>query len=268
MLVRDYFDSTVQSWETIYEGHTLYATIYQERLRAALKAVDDLALGTGRAALDVGCGPGLASTQLAQRGFSVDAIDTSVIMVERTLRRARREGVHSAVRGSVSDVCALAFAEATFDLVFVVGVSEWLASLEQPLADISRILKPGGHLVLTADNSWALSCLLDPLQHPLVVPIKRALGSLVRLVWPQRRPLRIYARSSRSLKDALGRAGLTPTSAATLGFGPFTFLNRSLVPDSVGHALHRQLHALARHAAPLRAAGFVHILVAHKPLQR
>lgn len=265
MLVRDYFDGTVQTWEAIYARPTLYATIYRQRLRAALRCIDDLGLGADRAALDVGCGPGFGSAHLARRGFCVDAIDTSPRMVEGTLGRARREGVASQVRGSVSDIRALAFADAAFDVVLVVGVSEWLASLERPLAEVARVLKPGGQLVLTADNSWALSCLLDPLQHPFVVPIKRALGGALHRLWPARRPLRTYARSSRALRSALGRAGLTPTSGTTLGFGPFTFFNRSLLSDAAGETVHRRLEALARHAPPLRACGLVHIVVARKP---
>lgn len=265
MLVRDYFDATVDAWEAIYRRRTVYATIYQQRLRAALRCVDDLALGPGRAALDVGCGPGLATAHLARRGLAVDAIDTSARMVAITLARARAEGVAANVRGSVSDIRALPFADGAFDVVLVVGVSEWLASLAAPLAEVTRVLQPGGRLVLTADNSWGLSCLLDPLQNPLVVPIKRALGGALRRLRPARRPLRTYARSSRALKDALGRAGLIPTSASTLGFGPFTFLNRSLLSDGAGHALQRRLERLAPHAPPLRAAGLVHLIVARKP---
>jgi SAM-dependent methyltransferase len=262
MLVRDYFDATVDTWEAIYQRRTVYAAIYRQRLRAALQRIDDLTLGPGRTALDIGCGPGFATTHLARRGLFVDAIDASARMVGLTLARARSEGLDRHVRGTISDIRALSFADAAFDVVLAVGVSEWLASLEQPLAEVARVLKPGGYLVFTADNGWALSCLLDPLQHPLVVPLKRALGGALHRLWPARRPLRTYARSSSTLKSALRRAGLTPTSASTLGFGPFTFLNRSLLPDAVGQALDRRLEALAGHASPLRGAGLVHILVA------
>jgi SAM-dependent methyltransferase len=266
MLVKEYFDATVHAWEAIYQRGTVYSTIYQQRLRAALQSVDSLALGPGRRALDVGCGPGFGTAHLARRGFFVDAVDTSAKMVDLTLCRARGEGLHSHVRGSVSDIHALPFSDLAFDLVLVVGVSEWLASLEQPLREVARVLRPGGHLVLTADNSWALSCLIDPLHNPLVVPIKRALGAALRRVWPARRPLRTYARASTTLEAALLRAGLTPTAASTLGFGPFTFFNQSLLPDSIGQAVHRRLQALARHSVlPLRAAGLVHLLVARKP---
>lgn len=263
-IVEDYFEATLPTWEDIYRRETVYATIYRERLRAALRSVDELRLAPGSAALDVGCGPGLGTAELARRGFTVDAVDTSARMIEVTLARARREGVHARVHGSVADIRALSFAAGAFDLAFVVGVSEWLPSLDEPLAELARVLKPGGHLVLTADNSWALSCLVDPLHHPLVTPAKRAVGRALRRVWPARRPLRTYARSRRALEGALRGAGLVPRSAATLGFGPFTLFNRPLVPERWGRALHRTLSALAARWPPLRGAGLVHVVVARK----
>jgi SAM-dependent methyltransferase len=265
MVVRQYFAATLSNWEHVYRHRDVYATIYQERLQAALGLVDQLPLEPGRVALDVGCGPGFATTALATRGFSVHAADTVPEMVGLTLSRARTEGVRAHVCGSVCDIRALSFADASFDLVFVVGVSEWLDTLDGALAEVARVLKPAGHLVLSADNSWALCFLLDPLHNPLVVPIKRAIGAALRSVWTQRRVLRTHAYSSRVLDGALRRAGLTKRAALTLGYGPFSFFNRGVVPDRVGHALHRGLRALANgRLAVLRAAGLVHLVVASR----
>jgi SAM-dependent methyltransferase len=261
--VREYFDATTAEWEAIYRRPTLYATIYRERLHAALRCVDELRLvGT---AVDIGCGPGLGTCSLARRGLWVLAVDASAGMVERTLARARADRLGSAVRGAVCDITSLPLPDDAFELAFVVGVSEWLPALERPLAEIARVLRPGGALALTADNSWALARLLDPLHHPLVVPGKRALGRALRWVWPSRRPLRVHARSRGELESALRRAGLTPMVAQTLGYGPFTLFNQRLVPDSLGHTLHRWLESLAARGVPwLDGAGLSHVLVARK----
>jgi SAM-dependent methyltransferase len=265
MLVREYFASTLPAWEAVYQRRTLYATIYQQRLSVALETIDELRLAPGSAALDIGCGPGMGTAGLLRRGFRVHAVDASPAMIARTLARVRSEGVPATVRGGVCDIHALPFRDAAFDLVLVVGVSEWLASLDEPLAEVARVLKMGGWLVLTADNSWALSCLLDPIQHPLVVPFKRAIGRILGRVWRSRRPLRTHARSARALERGLRRAGLVRWRSATLGFGPFTLFGRSLLPDGLGHALDRRLAALGRlPASPLRAAGLVHVVVAAK----
>src|SRR5262249_25368403 len=158
----------------IYRCPTLYATIYRERLHAALRCVDTL--GLVGSAVDIGCGPGLGTRSLAQRGFRVLGVGASARMVGRTPGRARARRPRSAVRGVVCDVRSLPLPNDAFELALVVGVSEWLAALERPLAEIARVLRSGGALVLTADNSWSLARLIDPLHHPLVVPGKRALG--------------------------------------------------------------------------------------------
>jgi SAM-dependent methyltransferase len=258
MLLRDYFANTAAEWDAVYRRPTLYASFYRRRLEAALACVDALAPVWGRAALDVGCGPGLGSLALARRGFRVHAVDATAKMVARTVSRAR--AVQLPVVGSVADLRRLPLADSTIDLAFVVGVSEWLAQLDGALRELGRVLAPGGALVLTADNSLALSCLVDPLQHPLVVPWKRALGVALRRLRPERRPLRTFARSRRTLVTAMRRAGFELILAQTLGFGPFTFFNRAVIPDSLGHALDRRLQSISW----LRGAGLTHILVAAK----
>jgi SAM-dependent methyltransferase len=265
MDVQTYFDATFPEWEEVYRRRTVYSIIYQERLSAALRSVDALRLPPRSTAVDIGCGPGFGTVGLARRGFRVHAVDTSSRMVELTLARAHRQGVGAAVEGSLSDIRALRLRASRFDLALVVGVSEWMETLAQPLDEVRRILKPGGTLVLTADNSWALSSLLEPLQNPLVVPVKRALGGVLRRLWPGWRPLRVYPRSRVALTEALSRAGLELRSSATLGFGPFTILNQRIVPEFVGQALHRRLQTLAEGSSGwLHDAGLVHVLVARK----
>jgi SAM-dependent methyltransferase len=259
MLVKRYFESTAADWEAIYRRQTLYASIYRERLRAALTCVDELGLEHAAAA-DIGCGPGLGTSALAHRGFRVHALDASPKMVGRTVARARAEGLASRVRGSVCDIRDLPLIDDAFDLVFVVGVSEWLEELERPLKEITRVLRPGGALVMTADNAWALASFLDPLHNPLVVPLKRALGRLKRRLAPRPRPLRVHPRSRHNLEEQLRRAGLVPTVMETLGFGPFTVFNQSVLPDSLGHSLQRRLETVRW----LRRAGLIHVVVARK----
>ena len=73
-----------------------------------------------------------------------------------------RAGLGSRVFAQVGHIDNLPFADATFELVVLIGVSEWLASLTQPLREIFRVLKPGGHLIISADNNWPLHQILDP----------------------------------------------------------------------------------------------------------
>jgi ubiquinone/menaquinone biosynthesis C-methylase UbiE len=264
---REYFERTLPEWEEVYRRPTLYATIYRERLRAALQCVEDLALAPGSAVVDIGCGPGFGTAELARRDFRVVAMDASAQMVKQAIARARSSGVGSHVRGCVADIRALPLGDGTQSLAFVIGVSEWLESLEAPHAEIARILRPGGWLVLSADNPWALSCLLDPLENPMVVPMKRAAGRALRRVWPRRKAIRTQAHSRRTIDEALRRAGLETTKRTTLGFGPLTFFHRGLLPERTSQALHHRLSALAsRPTSLLAATGLTQITVARRAL--
>jgi len=186
-LIQQHFRSTLPYWEEIYTDRTVYGRIYQERARRALACVDSIGLRADAPVLEIGCGPGVIATAMARKGVAVWAIDTLEEMVERTNAKAHRAGLGSRVFAQVGHIKSVPFTDATFDAVVVIGVSEWLASLAQPLREIFRVLKPGGHLIISADNNWPLHQLLDPVFNPALKPVKRRIGQLLRaLRWRTR----------------------------------------------------------------------------------
>ena len=91
-LVQQHFRSTFSYWEQIYAERSVYGRIYQERARRAIACADDLGLSSGAPVLEIGCGPGIITTALAQKGVSVWAIDSLQEMGERTKETARLAG--------------------------------------------------------------------------------------------------------------------------------------------------------------------------------
>src|SRR5262249_15957932 len=150
------FRSTLPYWEEIYGDRSVYGRIYQERARRTIDCADGLGLSAGTRVLEIGSGPGIITTAIAARGATVCAIDSLQGMVERTTVMADHAGVGSRVFAQAGHVDSVPFADATFDLVVLIGVTEWLISLTQPLREIFRVLKPGGHLIISADNNWPL----------------------------------------------------------------------------------------------------------------
>lgn len=104
--------------------------------------------------LDVGCGPGHAAVLLAggAQAARVTGLDSSPEMVRLAARRARRVG-QSNVAFVQGDACALPFPEARFDLVFsIASIKHWVAP-SRGLAEIARVLVPGGRaVILEADR--------------------------------------------------------------------------------------------------------------------
>ena len=109
--------------------------------------------------LDCSCGTGQLAVGLAGRGMRVVATDASEAMIRRTAALAEEFGASvRAVRASWEELPDH-FEDDTFDMVFCVGNSlhhaAGAAGRGAALESMSRILRPGGHLVLTS-RTWEL----------------------------------------------------------------------------------------------------------------
>ena len=82
--VDDRFNSEVEFWNDIYKKESVLSYILRQRQAMALQFVDALSLPNGSRALEVGCGAGLLAISLAKKGFTVNAVDHAMAMVERT----------------------------------------------------------------------------------------------------------------------------------------------------------------------------------------
>lgn len=99
----------------------------------------------GKRALDLGCGGGLLSAYLAQRGARWIGVDVS----NASLRvGSERLGA----RFARADVLRLPVADETMDVVLAADVLEHVTSLDAALAEAARVLKPGGHLYVNTIN--------------------------------------------------------------------------------------------------------------------
>jgi SAM-dependent methyltransferase/uncharacterized protein YndB with AHSA1/START domain len=132
-------------------------------LAAVLEAA--AALPRGRA-LDVPCGPGHASQALHRLGFQVTAADLDPSAF------AGSEGI----RFEKLDLdLPLPFADASFELVHCGDGIEHLESPLRALRELSRVLAPGGHLILTTPNYTSLERRLRFLvSGSLAKPLPRA----------------------------------------------------------------------------------------------
>jgi SAM-dependent methyltransferase len=96
--------------------------------------------------LEVGSGPGRLAVRLAQEpsGVTLTGVDISGAMVERAARRAAGAGLSERVRFEVGDVAALPHSDEDFDaVVSTLSLHHW-SNPASGLAEIHRVLKPGG----------------------------------------------------------------------------------------------------------------------------
>src|SRR5262249_48210875 len=121
--------------------------------RAAWNRVFDLALAgrSGLDALDVGCGTGFLSLELAARGHRVTGIDFAPAMLE--LARGKAPEAGAAGGFEEADAEQLPFAAASFDLVVTRHVLWTLPHPEAAIDDWRRVLRPGGRLAIIDGQS-------------------------------------------------------------------------------------------------------------------
>ena len=106
----------------------------------------------GRRILDAGCGSGPLSAALRDRGATMTGFDSSAKMLQLARRRlGPAADLHLADLGS-----PLPFPDAAFDDVIACLVLHYLQDWTAPLAELRRVLRPGGRLIVAVDHPYAV----------------------------------------------------------------------------------------------------------------
>jgi SAM-dependent methyltransferase len=170
--------------------------------------------------LDLGCGFGTGTVALARSAAHVIAIDPSPQRVRLTAARLHAEGLKNATVVQ-ADALELGLATDSFDLVTVIGVLEWLShgsadplrTQRRVLAEVSRVLKPGGVLLLGIENRFSAHYFGGlPEEHiglRFVSLLPRPLGDVYARLAGRGR-VTTYTHSRVALLRLLREAGLEP----------------------------------------------------------
>lgn len=119
---------------------------------AMLNLAGDVA---GRSILDAGCGSGPLSAALRDRGAIMTGFDLSEVMIELARRRL---GEDADLR--VHDLAApLPYDDAAFDDVVASLVLHYLEDWAAPLAELRRVLRPGGRLIVSVNHPFLYTAL-------------------------------------------------------------------------------------------------------------
>jgi len=196
-------------------------------------------------------------------------------MIEQAQRHAAEAGLGERLSLAVGDVYNLAFEQESFDLVIAIGVIPWLEQPELAMQEMARVTRPGGHVILTADNRIRLNCLLDPWLNPALAPLKRRVKHTLEWLGLRRRSTDEREVTFNNFHDrhfideALTRVELIKTRGKTLGFGPFSLSRHKILPEPLAIAVHHRLQRLADRNVPgLSSTGAHYIVLARKVLSR
>lgn len=121
---------------------------------------DRLKVGPDTRAIDIGAGQGRHSYEMFRRGADVIAFDQSesdmaeVAEMFDALVAAGEVPAAAKARAEVGDALRLPYADDSFDVVLMSEILEHIPDDESAMAEMVRILKPGGHAAVTVPRYW------------------------------------------------------------------------------------------------------------------
>lgn len=169
-LVRHFDDEAASGrWAQLYDvadGLTYHFHIRRQRVMEMLPdKLGDVA--------DLGCGPGVMVPLILERGGTFLGVDMSPEMIKEA---NAKYGDLPNVSFHVGNIEALDLPDESVDQVICMGVIEYLASPRKAMAEIGRILRPGGTAVVSVSKKYHT----DRLAAPLTAPVRwvaRRLGA-------------------------------------------------------------------------------------------
>lgn len=196
-------------------GRGKYRSLYQwQRVKQTLDLIDPLDL-RGKVVLEIGPGEGTWTLEFLRRGAKVAIVDVRASMVEAVRRLVKMYGFDGiGLRAAVGSFPDVKPPVDECDLLFAKDVIEHILDEKAMWESIGRLVRPGGYLVLSTQNSRSINYVL---QAPYARFVKR------QHVWFGWDTTHVRFYTSSRLRDALTEQGFEDVRFAGAHHVPFVF---------------------------------------------
>lgn len=143
------------AWDaSLYDGKHAYVYGYGHEV------IDMLDPKPGERVLDLGCGTGHLTHEIAARGSEVVGVDSSPEMIAQAMAK------YPALDFRIADARTMRF-DRPFDAVFSNAALHWVHEADQAAARIAEALKPGGRFVAEFGGRGNVSVIQEGIRHGL-----------------------------------------------------------------------------------------------------
>ncbi|HLO63501.1 MAG TPA: class I SAM-dependent methyltransferase [Azonexus sp.] len=251
-------------WNDMYAAETECLEDENFRIRRDIAVAYVLkTVQPGARVLDLGCGTGPVLCELRRNGIDAVGLDYSEDMLAHARARLAAQALDA---GGVEqgDCRNTPWPAASFDIVVCLGVISYIENYDPVLAEIDRLLKPGGTLLISFRNAW------NPLFSDPVALARRVFRILLTPLRGPRRERFTIGRylDFRTVTARLEARGFKYRDFFGIGFGPYRIAGRKLFSERRAIRLSRRLMALCARLSlqrPLRWLTDVSLWVYCKP---
>ena len=218
------FDATAQRW---WDPHGEFKPLHALN-PVRLSYIESLAGLRGKRVLDVGCGGGLLSEAMAERGATVTGIDLGEATLQVAELHALDKGVNVRYLREAAETHA-AHSAGAYDVVVCMEMLEHVPEPDSVLRALHQLAKPGGHVFVSTINRNLKSYVLAVLAAEYVLRLlERGTHTYDRFIRPSE-----LARAARA-------AGLQVMDIAGLDYDPFANIARRSSKVDVNYMMHLQ----------------------------
>lgn len=153
-------------------------------------------------ALDAGCGFGVYSSMLSNKGYRVVSLDVSVGMLKKTRKLMKKDDA-TFIRGSITH---FPFKKGRFDLILCLDTLHHLTdnNFDKTLCEFRRIAKTDGLFIMDTRNAL----------NPIVFVRYR----MTNMKWAKKGGLTLIPRSLNRVERKLKECGFKPVKSRSIGF--------------------------------------------------
>ncbi len=173
--VREFFDEDSVRYET--DRYTSeYSNCHQYSYLVRMEHVLGLLQEEGKKVLDIGCGPGIYTQELIERGHTITSIDIAPGMIERASKKFSDAIGQDRVSFRVGEIYDLDGMQGYFDVIMCIGVISYIPEIKKFLKQLTSLLKPGGYAVIQISKKYSPKSFDEEIVYPSIQRIKKIIA--------------------------------------------------------------------------------------------